>query len=310
MDHFATTGVFPKEGETVLGRQFSRAPGGKGANQAVQCARLGAEVTMLGKVGDDAYGRELLEICKTAGIRTDRILVDPAVPTGCSSIIVEESPDGQAKNRIIVLPGANMTLKPEELKFLAGEIGGYDMVILQIEIPMEVNEQVAAYAAAVGVPVMLNPAPAAPLKGELLSRLTYISPNEHEAAALTDIPIPHEGSEVDWAKLAAASKKLRRAGVKNVLITLGDAGAVLDTGEGLHNSPCAPGVKAVDPTAAGDSFVASFCVGVASGMEVDAALRFANHTAALTVSRLGAMPSLPTLQEVAAAWPGVSLPPI
>lgn len=301
MDHLATTEVFPREGQTVMGKKFNRAPGGKGANQAVQCARLGANVTMVGKVGNDAYGKELLQVCKDAGMNTEHIITDPASPTGCSFIVVEER-GGQAVNRIIVLPGANAEFRPEEVDFLKDTIGQYDMVILQLEIPMAVNERVAEYAAAKGVPVMLNPAPSAPLSDEFISHLTYISPNEHEAADLAGIAIPHDGSQLDMERVRAAAAKLRSRGVNNVLITLGDAGAALDDGDHLWFSPCAEGINAVDPTAAGDSFVGSFCVGLGSGLDVEASLRFANKIAAVTVCRIGAMPALPTLAEAEEFW--------
>lgn len=298
MDQIATTAVFPKEGQTVMGKSFQKAPGGKGANQAVQAARLGADVTMFGKLGRDANAQELLATCREAGINTEYVVFDEEAPSACSMIILEEMPGQPTRNRIIVLPGANMKIRPGDVEFLKDKIGEYDLVMLQLEIPMEINEIVAQYAYDKGVPVMLNPAPSAPLSDKLLSHLTFLSPNEHEAEDLTGIHIAHDGNSVDMDSVKAAAAALRRRGVKNVLITLGTAGAALDNKDGFFHSPCVEEVKAVDPTAAGDSFVASFCVGTCCRWSWEDCLLFSNYAAALTVSKMGAMPSLPGLGQV------------
>lgn len=303
MDQIATTSVFPRQGQTVLGNTFAKAPGGKGANQAVQMARLGADVTLCGKLGQDGNGEEMLAVCKEAGIHTEHILLDPQAASGCSMIILEERSGMPTENRIIVIPGANMTITPEDVSFLKEGVGDYDLVVLQLEIPMETNLAVARYAREKGVHVMLNTAPSAPLPEELLACLTYISPNEHEAEDLTGIHIPHEGYNVDMDAVRRAAAALHDTGVLNVIITLGSAGAVLSDREGLHFSPSVRNIRVADPTAAGDSFVAAFCAAACCGMGAEEALRFANYTAALTVSRMGAMPSLPTLAEVKATLP-------
>ena len=301
MDQIATTEVFPREGQTVLGGTFSKAPGGKGANQAVQMARLGADVTMVGKLGHDGNGEDMIKTCKEAGINTDYVLYDDELPSGCSVIILEEAPGKQTVNRIIVLSGSNMSITPDDVAFLKEKVAEYDLVVLQLEIPMEINELVAAYAYEKGVPVMLNSAPSAPLSDELLSHLAYISPNEHEAFDMVGVKISHEGKEVNMEEAKAATAALKAKGVKNVLITLGESGAVLDTErDGFFYSPCVDGIMAVDPTAAGDSFVGALSVGLCCGWGYEETLRFANHTAGLTVSALGAMPSLPTLDKVEA----------
>lgn len=303
MDQIGTTSVFPREGQTVFGKDFYMAPGGKGANQAVQCARLGADVTMVGKVGADSNGQKMLAACRESGVNTDSVLVDSTLPTGCSMIILEEGEDGQRKNRILVLPGANIGIHPAEITFLEEEIGQYDMVILQLEIPMEINIQVAQYAYAKGVPVMLNSAPSAPLPEELMACLTYISPNEHEAQDLTGVEIAHESQWVDESAVVKAANILCGKGVENVLITLGSAGAAMVSAGEYRMSPAVKNVHAVDPTAAGDSFVGAFCVAICRGLNAEQAMCFANHAAALTVSRMGAMPSLPTLEEVLITLP-------
>lgn len=298
MDLTIRTERFPGSGETVLGRDFRTAPGGKGANQAVQAARLGADVTMVGKVGDDDFGRKLIESGKAAGIRTRYIAVDPARSSAVGAVLLEIGKGKAAKNRIIVVPGANMSITPEDVAFLKDGIGSYDMVVLQHEIPLEIDELVVEYAAAKGVPVMLNPAPSAPISDKTLSRLTYISPNEHEAADLTGIPIRKEGKSVNQDDVKAAVDSLLAQGVANVVITMGNAGAVVANRNEWIYQPCIDVVEVRDPTAAGDSFVGAFTTGVCSGLDHSQALTFANYTATLTVSRIGAQPSLPTLEEV------------
>ena len=217
MDQIVTTRVFPRQGQTILAERFNKAPGGKGANQAVQMARLGAQVTMCGKLGHDANGDEMRRTCEEAGIDTSCILYDDSAASGCSVIILEEQPNGGTENRILVVPGANMTITPEDVAFLKDRIAEFDLVVLQLEIPMEINAIVAKYAHDKGVPVMLNPAPSAPLPEELLACLTYLSPNEHEARDLSGVAIGHEGSHVDEASVRAAAAKLGRFVRRRVL---------------------------------------------------------------------------------------------
>lgn len=298
MDQIASTPIFPREGQTVLGSSFCKAPGGKGANQAVQAARLGADVTMFGKLGRDSNGEGLLAACIEAGIHTEHIVYDEEQASGCSVIILEEKEDGSTQNRIIVISGSNMTITQEDVAGICDRIEDYDLVMLQLEIPMAINETVAAAAHAKGVPVMLNSAPSAPLSAELLSHLSFISPNESEAEDMTGIHIRHDAYGVNMDDARQAAKILLDKGVKNVLITLGSAGALLTNGDGEFYAPCAKDITAVDPTAAGDSFVAAFCVGVCCGWKWEEVLTFANHTAAVTVCGLGAMPSLPKLPQV------------
>jgi len=298
MDLIVSTEKFPNSGETVLGKSFRTAPGGKGANQAVQAARLGADVTMVGKVGNDDFGKSLIHSCKESGIHTEFIAVDPEVSSAVGDIVLEVGEGKAAKNRIIVVPGANMTITPDDVAFLKDTIDQYDMVILQLEIPMSINEIVAKYAFDKGVPVMLNSAPSAPLSAELLSCLTYISPNEHEAADLTGIQIRKDGKVVNQDDVKAVVNSLFAKGVKNVVITLGNSGAVVANQNEFVYQPCVDVVEVKDPTAAGDSFVGAFTTGVCSGLNHEQALTFANYTATLTVSRMGAQPSLPKIQEV------------
>lgn len=288
MDQIAVTRRCPNAGETVIGGTFSKAPGGKGANQAVQAARLGAEVTMAGRVGSDANGDEMLDALHKSGVDTSRIVRDGGAPSGCTMIILEDRADGGTENRILVLPGANMKLCRSDVEFLHDTIGSFDMVMMQHEVPQDVNEVVAEWAAKAGVPVMLNPAPSATVTDKMMKSLWCISPNEHEAADLTGIK----------GDAKAVARALLERGAHSVLVTLGKEGAFYTDGKDEVLCSAINEVKAVDPTAAGDSYVASFCVALAQGQTVEEAMRFASVAATLTVSRKGAMPSLPTLDEV------------
>lgn len=293
MDMIVSTKRFPNAGETVLGLDYQTAPGGKGANQAVQAARLGAQVTMVGKVGRDAFGDALIESARESGVDISRVMRSENKPSAIGNVQLEVG-DGKSMNRIIVVSGANMSITPEDVAFLEEEIAQYDMVLLQLEIPMEINTLVAEYAAKKGVPVMMNCAPIAPMPEALLKNLTYISPNEHEAHLLTGIEV------TDDASIKAAMEKIHELGIKNALITLGSRGVAYESGEGVVYSPALSGLNVKDTTAAGDSFVSAFCTAAAMGVPVPQALAFANHTAAITVCRMGAQPSLPTIDEVLA----------
>ena len=206
MDVIATTEQVPRSGQTVYGKSFHMAPGGKGANQALQCARLGADVTMMGCVGDDLFGKALLKTPQADGVDVSRVLVRRDVTSGVGHVTLEVT-EHTAQNRIVVIPGANRTLTVEEVSWIRQEIGTYDMVLLQLEIPLEVNRAVARWARDAGVPVMLNPAPATDLDDELLSLVTYLTPNEQEAAMETGLPLNMENGVIcpdDLARIAAS----------------------------------------------------------------------------------------------------------
>ncbi len=299
MDLIVCTAVVPGSGETVIGKTFTTAPGGKGANQAVQAARLGAAVTMAGKVGEDVFGRELIASAQAAGIDTRFVQKTVEASSAVGSITIEERPGEKSRNRIIVVPGANFTWVPGDLDALRDEIAQFDMLVLQNEIPAEINEIAAGYAHDAGVPVMLNSAPSRPLSEKLLRCLTYISPNEHEAADITGIAI-RTGTPQMADDVKAAVARLLAMGVKNVIITLGSSGAVFANENEYLYAPCIDVVQVVDPTAAGDSFVGSFCTGICAGLSPASAMDLASYAATLTVSRMGAQPSLPDLDETIA----------
>ena len=296
MDLIASTRRAPNSGETVIGLKFNTAPGGKGANQAVQCARLGAEVTMVGKVGDDAFGKIMTDTAAAAGVDVSHVLVDPSESSGVGHITLEVTEHG-AQNRITVCPGANFTMTVEDVAWLKEEIGNYDLVMMQFELPMEVIETVAQWAHDAGVIVMINPAPAAPMSDKLLSCATYISPNEHEAAILANHSIDVSNG-VNFGDVNIVADAFKARGVENLIITLGENGSIVAGKDGIHHTQCVRMPHVADPTAAGDSFVAAFCTGLTAGLPQGEALAFASHTAAITVSRMGAMPSLPTVTEV------------
>lgn len=299
MDYTFSTKRFPNSGETIIGESFKTAPGGKGANQAVQVARLNGDTTMVGRLGNDDNGKALLQIMKDENINCDNLMFDDNNPSQVACILLEEKENEATKNRILIIQGANMSFKEEHISFLKEDIKNYDMVILQLEINMEINELVAKYAYEANVPVMLNSAPSAPLSDELLSHLTYISPNEHEAKDITGVEITYdENNNINMDSVKKACQALKDKGIKNALITLGGSGAALLNDDGFYHQDCVKGLNVVDPTAAGDSFVAAFCRAISSNLSIDETLLFANHVAALTVCGYGAMPSLPTLDKV------------
>lgn len=299
MDLIASTPRAPGSGETVIGSAFHTAPGGKGANQAVQCARLGAKTAMAGQVGEDSFGTEMTHTAKAAGVDVRHVTVDPHTASGVGHILLEVK-GNTTQNRITVIPGANFTQTVEQFAWLTEEIHNYDLVMMQLEIPTEVDLFIARTAHSAGVPVMLNPAPAAPLPDGLLEHVTYLSPNEHEAALITGVPIRATEDSINEEDLKRAVAVLTGKGVAHVIVTLGANGSILANEDGILRQSRVTMEQVADPTAAGDSFVAAFCTGVCAGLAHADALTFAAHAAAITVSRMGAMPSLPTLEEVKA----------
>jgi len=293
MDMIVTAPKFSQAGETVFGTAFSTAPGGKGANQALQAARLGADVTMVGMVGNDSFGREIISSLKDGGVNTDNIFTTEKAPTAIGNVQIQKTATS-TENRITVIPGANAELTANDVEFLRDSIGNYDIVILQNEIPMAVNCAVAAIAKDAGVPIMLNPAPYSKLPRELIEMVTYITPNEHEAKDMTGVEIKTS------ADVEKALDVLCSMGATSPLITLGSQGCAYRIGGKTLFAPCANAGEVIDPTAAGDSFVGAFCTAVCAGADPMATLEFANHTAAITVCGMGAQPSLPTLEKVVA----------
>ena len=299
MDLIASAPRVPNLGETVIGTDFNTAPGGKGINQAVQCARLGADVTMVGCVGSDLFGKELLETAKESGVDVSHVKITDRKSSAVGHIQLEVK-ENSVQNRILVVPGANYELEISDLDWLKDEIQNYDLLILQLELLPEVTEAAAIIAHKAGVPVMLNPAPAAELSKELLECVTYLSPNEFEAALISGRELKADDQGVNEDDLKEVVKNLQAKGVDKVMVTLGSNGSVIADGKTLKYTDCVTMPNVKDPTAAGDSFVGAFCTGLTAGLPEKEALAFASHTAAITVSGMGAMPSLPTIDQVQA----------
>ncbi|WP_136063372.1 ribokinase [Pontiella sulfatireligans] len=279
----------PAPGETILGGEFFMNPGGKGANQAVAAARLGGDVVFVAKVGDDIFGQEAVQGFREAGINTDYIATDPEQPSGVATIMV----DNQGENCIAVASGANNALRPEDVDNAMEQIEGADVLLMQLETPIETVEYAAKLGHDKGKTVILNPAPAQVLSDELLARLDVITPNETEAEILT-------GTQVETLEDAQkAAQVLRERDVGTVIITLGAQGAFVlsDSFSGLV--PVRK-VNVVDTTAAGDTFNGALAVGMARGMDIEAAVAYANKAAAVSVTRMGAQASAPSLDEVEA----------
>ncbi|MGM8365805.1 ribokinase [Virgibacillus sp. W0181] len=287
MDLIVRTSRFPNVGETIIGNNFSRFPGGKGANQAVAASRLGGQVTMAGKLGDDEFGKEFQQTLTEHGVNTDYVLYDSCAPTGIGSI----SLDAEGDNKIIVVPGANMQYNVDDLKRLETLIDGMDIMVLQLEMDLNVVEAAVMIAKDKDIPVILNPAPATELSAKLLSHVTFLTPNESEAELLTGVPIHH------LKDAERAGQKLLDLGVKHVVITLGENGAALIDKTGMHHVPGFP-TNVVDTVAAGDSFNGALAVALAKGESLKDAVEFANCAGALAVTKVGAIPSIPELKDV------------
>lgn len=287
MDMVVRTERAPGAGETLFGDSFALSAGGKGANQAVAAARLGGKVSMIGSVGRDAFGKELLDIMRQEQIDIEHITQSASQATGVASIVVDE--DGE--NRIIVVPGANIELGTADIRALENVIRSAEIIVMQLETDLQMCEEAAAIAHRHGIPVILNPAPARELSDEMLSRVTYLTPNESETGVLTGVEV----NSVETAEQAA--RILLQRGVQNVIITLGSKGALIVNAAGSSHIAGFP-VQAVDTVAAGDSFNGALAYQLTEGRTLEEAVRFANAVGALAVGKRGAIPSLPTLPEV------------
>ncbi|BCS97044.1 ribokinase [Desulfoluna limicola] len=285
-DHILQVDTFPRPGETVTGRGYRVVPGGKGANQAVAAARLGAKTAFIACVGDDDFGRRMLEAFAAEGMETLGIMAVTGMPTGVAIIYVSAS----GENSIGISAEANACLTPERLHPHLDLIRGGSALLMQLETPIETIEIAAAVAKKAGVPVALNPAPARPLPDSLLAGLALITPNETEAEVLTGTHVTGEESAAEAAAL------LHAKGVETVLITLGAKGAYVSSkGRGA----LVPGyaVDAVDTTAAGDTFNGALMAALQEEKDLPEAIAFAHAAAALSVTRLGAQTSIPTRAE-------------
>ena len=277
----------PRPGETILGGTFFMNPGGKGANQAVAIARLGGSVTFICKTGSDIFGHQSQQLFEEEGINTSYVFSDSGNPSGVALITVDE----KAENCIVVASGANANLLPSDLAKAEEAIEQADLILMQLEVPMETVCFVADIAWQKGKKVILNPAPAHPLPADLLRHLYLITPNETEAEMITGVKITDESSAGEAARL------LSDMGVQHVIITLGSKGALIYS-DGKTEMVPALKVEAVDTTAAGDVFNGALTVALSEGRSLKEAARFACKASAISVTRVGAQSSAPYRNEV------------
>lgn len=289
MDFVASAPALPRPGETVLGNEFGIFPGGKGANQAVQAARLGAEVYLIGRVGQDGRGDRLLQALEMDGVHTDFIVRDQEAPTAACCIHVDQN----GQNSIVIVPAANAALSPADVDAARKVLDSASIILAQLEVPVATVLHAFALAGQRGIRTILNPAPAQPLPADLLACTTVLTPNELEVETLAG----RAGAtrRAGWESELAGW--LLEQGVQTAIITLAEKGCYARTRAGEIRQP-AFAVKAVDTTAAGDAFSGALAVSLAEGAGLPQALRFASAAGALATTRAGAQPSMPYRAEV------------
>ena len=286
-DMIIRVGHVPRPGETLLGGEFSTAPGGKGANQAVAAARAGGRVAFVARIGSDSLGDAALAGFRNEGMELAHVVRDASRPSGVALIFVGS--DGE--NSIGVAGGANQRLSPRDIAGARGLISKAGVLLLQLETPLNTVEAAARIARRAGVEVILNPAPARPLPDALLRNVSILTPNETEASLLAG------GLVNDAPSAARAARILLKRGVGTVIVTLGSKGALVANRDGERLIP-GFNVKAVDTTAAGDVFNGALAVRLAEGCPLMEAVRFAHAAAAISVTRHGAQPSIPTRRKI------------
>lgn len=286
-DMIFTVPRIPQRGETLFGKAFHRFLGGKGVNQAVAAARLGGRVTIVGRVGQDAFGEEHIATMRDEGIDPRGIIRDPDAPTGCSGILLEE--DGS--NRICMVPGANHRVRASDIDAVEDALAVADAVVCQFEVPDEAVIRVAQLASKHNRLFIFNPAPAREIPEEVLRAVTVLTPNESEASYLTGVEV------TDIETGVRAARVLQQRGVKQVVITMGHRGALAITEDSEDFIPALK-VDVVDTVGAGDAFTGALAYYLGSGQSLSEAARFANVVAAISVTRRGALPAMPTRQEV------------
>ncbi len=289
MDLIAHTDLVPVAGQNVVGRDFRMVPGGKGANQAVAAARLGAHVTFIGKVGADAFGEALLANLKAEGVDVGLVEITPVVATGTALIVVDRS----GQSALTICPGANSNLLPEDLDEINDVIEGLDVLIMQLEIPMETVLRGIAMGRELNVRTVVDAGPPRGQPPAEFFNVSILSPNQAEAAALIGRPITNLGDA------EAAAAEFMKRGAESVVIKLGEQGALMATPQGMRHFG-AQKVKVVDTTGAGDAFTAALAVFVTEGLALPGAVHMANIAGALATTRPGAQPAMPTRKEIIA----------
>ncbi len=286
-DMVIKAGRLPVPGETVIGGKFFMNPGGKGANQAVAAARLGGKVTLVCKTGNDIFGKQSIELFNSEGININCIFSDSKNPSGVALITV----DSNGENCIVVASGANASLGPSDIESAKSEIEKGNIVLMQLEIPIETVEYATQMANKKGIKVILNPAPARALSDKLLKSLYAITPNKGEAEMLSGIKV------TDWESAKKAARVIKSKGVNIVVITLGSLGALVYEGDIFHQVEAFK-VEPIDTTAAGDTFSGALCVAISEGYSIVDSVRFAAKASALTVTKMGAQSSIPFRSEL------------
>jgi ribokinase len=286
-DMVIKTEKLPAPGETILGGKFLMNPGGKGANQSVAASRLGGKVTFISKRGNDLFGNQAVGLLMREGVDIKYIVKDPDLPSGVALITV----DSTGENSIVVAPGSNGNLLKEDIPSVIFDTGKFEILLLQLEIPIDTVEYSAVTASEHGIKVILNPAPARKLSDNLLKNTWLITPNETEAETITGVII------TDIPSAERAAELIQERGVKNVIITLGEAGAYIKS---ENYTGLIPGIKVkpVDTTAAGDVFNGALAVAISEGSDLKDAVIFANEAAAISVTRMGAQASAPYRNEI------------
>jgi ribokinase len=287
IDLMFRTSRLPRPGETLAGSDFHLGHGGKGGNQAVAAARLGARVAVVGRVGADLFGQRITSNYQAHGIDTTHLVVDTERPSGVAAIMV----DDQARNCILVVPGANQGLSPQDVRSAAATICSARVLLCQLEVPMAAVHEACRIAREAGVCVVLNPAPAAALSEDLLCLIDLCVPNETELQELTGQPTR------TLAEATTAARYLFRRGPRQVIVTLGERGALVVDGQTARAYP-APQVSAVDTSGAGDAFVGALGVFLAEDLPLYDAVQRAQAVAALSVTRLGTQTALPTRKQL------------
>ncbi|MFC3772476.1 ribokinase [Paenibacillus sp. GCM10012303] len=291
MDIAVTVERLPAEGETLQGGGLVEAPGGKGANQAAAIGKLQTPVRMIGKVGADRNGAALLQSLEGSGVDTDAVLTSSGQPTGVALVTVDRA----GRNHIVVVPGANGELTKEDIDSRADIIEQCDMVVLQLEVPLETVAYALRLAKALGKTTVLNPAPARKMDDELLRHVDFLIPNEHELQTIAEL------DQIDEHSAGGAARRFAEKGVGALIVTMGEKGCYYADRSTIRSYPACK-VNAIDTTAAGDSFIGGFVAGYLASGNADTAIRQAQLAAAITVTRHGAQSSLPTRQEVEALW--------
>jgi ribokinase len=287
IDLIAKIPRLPKMGETLLGRYFHMSCGGKGANQAVMAGKLGARISIVTKVGEDHLGEIIRKNYEEMGVDSKYIFTSAETSSGVAPILV----DDEGRNLLVYIPGANMLLSPEDVQRAVEPIVAADVLVCQLEIPLESSQRALGIGRENSVRTILNPAPARGLSRELLELCDVVIPNETETEIITGMPVDSE------EQIAAAGRRLCEMGCAVVIITMGHRGVMLIREEGIQHFP-AEKAEAVDTTGAGDAFVGSFAFFLAQGRALEESIRRANRIAAYTVTRVGTQVSFPWREEI------------